>query len=165
MTGIRIVFGTQDNNGAGYVEIEAVGTSMTPDPVVTATLLGAEATRASVGGVLELVGLNAASADVYLAFGPAAEVLPAPVKVATGLARGDLYRFVADNLQPGAAYAYSVFASNSLGKVSSVVEGRFTLPSDEPVVDTLRVGPVPSAARRPTWTGSSSTIRTRCRWI
>lgn len=144
VTGLRIVFGTQDNNGAGYVEIEAAGTSMTPDPVVTATLLGAEATRASVGGVLELVGLNAASADVYLAFGPAAASLPAPVKVASNLVRGDLYRFVADNLQPGAVYAYSAFASNSLGKVSSVVEGRFTLPTEEPLA--VRVNEVCAAA-------------------
>ena len=144
VTGVRIVFGTQDNNGAGYVEIEAVGTPMTPESLVTAVVFGAEPTRASIGGTLELVGLGAESADVYLAFGPEGEPLPAPVKVASGLVRGCVYRFVAEGLAPGGAYAYSAFASNSLGKASAVVEGRLVLPTEAPM--DVRVNEICAAA-------------------
>ena len=129
---LKLTFGTQDNNGAGYVEIEAIGTPMTPEPRISATTLGTEPTAASLGGTLELVGLKAASADVYVAFGPEGTPLPPPVKAASGLVRDDFYRFAVADLTPGSTYAYSVFASNSLGNVSAPVTGRLTLPTDEP---------------------------------
>lgn len=126
IVGLQLTFGAQDNDGAGYVEIEATGSSMAPEPRLAAALTGVDRTTASFGGELAFVGFGATAADVCFACGPADEPLPARVCIAPGLAGGNSFRHVLDNLTPGVEYAYALIAVNTQGLASTVVEGRFT---------------------------------------
>ena len=128
VVGLKLVFGPQDNNGAGYVEVEATGSCSTVEPALTAVVSGVESTRASFAAVMHWPGRDVETADVCLAFGLADEPLPAPVRVGTVPAKGRVYVPKVD-LTPGRTYAYSLFASNSLGRVSERFNGLFTTPT------------------------------------
>ncbi len=142
VVGLKLVFGPQDNNGAGYVEVEATGTSSTVEPVLHAAVSGVESTRASFAAVMDWPGRDVETADVWLVFGPADEPLPAPVCVGTVPAKGRVYAPEVD-LAPGRTYAYSLFASNSLGHVSARFNGLITTPTA--ALQPVRVNEVAAA--------------------
>ena len=87
-------------------------------------------------------GRDVETADVWLALGPAEEPLPAPVRVGTVPAKGRVYVPKVD-LTPGRTYAYSLFASNSLGRVSERFNGQFTTPTA--ALQPVRVNEVAAA--------------------
>lgn len=125
ITALKLVFGVQDNGGAGYAEIEALGTEATIIPRVAATLAGGEATTASIRAELPWPGLGTQDANLICSFGPANTTTRETRLVPTvGEGRSVSWRF--DGLSPATTYAYSVVASNALGHVSDAATGTFT---------------------------------------
>ena len=145
--GIRLVFGPQDNDGTGYVEIEAVGTPSSEDPLISAALAGGDSDSAVVCADLRWPGMNADSADFYIRWGEDGALSEAE-RFASGCRSGERARFCAAGLQPATRYSYCVFASNSLGRVSACAEGSFTTLAGD--VEPIRVNEV-CATGDPDW--------------
>ena len=139
---VRFVLGSQDNSGTGYVEFEIVGTPCAQEPIWTPEIAGVSPTAISFTGSVSWPGLGVDAADVYLAFGPADAPLPAPVYVGSVSAKGRFYTAQTD-LTPGTTYAYSLFASNTLGRVSTRFNGLLATATTEPL--PVRVNEISAA--------------------
>ena len=72
-----------------------------------------DSTERISGEVLSL-GEGAESADVYLAYAPQGETLPAPVCIATGILKGGTFSYDVTGLVAGTAYDYEIYYGNNL---------------------------------------------------
>ena len=136
IVGIQLTFSSsQDNNGTGYVEIEALGV---PAAAVwhTINLNSVSAWRATFGGLIGSCA-GGTSADVYFAYGTDASTL-VPALVASDVAEGDSYAVPElTGLTPSTTYAYATYCVSDLGVQSTTITGTFTTPAEIPVVATV----------------------------
>ena len=104
--GVKLTFGTQDNGGAGYVEIEACGISAdTPRIAVQ------PASVTTDGATIEVTVLytgSAATGDLYFDFGQNQNAL-SPALVASGLSVGDTYNANFSDLASSTKYYYQAY--------------------------------------------------------
>jgi len=127
VTAIKVVFSsTQDNNGTGYMEIEALGSPSATDLMPRLELAVDETTvdyqTATLTGVVSTVGSEAASADFYFAYGKSPS--PTPVLRTQGLAGDAALEIPLADLDDDTTYYYAAYLDNGTYR-SGTVEGAF----------------------------------------
>lgn len=118
VTDLRITFGQpQDNNGTGYVEIEAVALGVERLHVTLKRKYAAPHKAALEASVLTC-GEGASSVDYYFGCGLESEdgTLPAATCYTNGLVAGDVFDILLSGLQPGTNYVCVYHAVNDLGE-------------------------------------------------
>ncbi len=125
--GLRVVLSdTQDNDGAGYVEIEALGDQSFP----YATLEVAPARMsATVSGVILSCGTGADAVSISCACVRQGEDFPEDAVVAENKAVNNAYSFEIPDLRWGTTYQYRIVLRNNLGK-EKVLGGMFATESE-----------------------------------
>ena len=131
ITGIQLTFSdSQDNNGSGYVEIEAIGV-----PAGTAwhtvSVGNISAWRATVSGAIGSCA-GGTSSDVYFAYGTDASAL-VPALVAEDVAEEGTFSIPISGLTAGTTYSYASYSESDTGVRSALLTGTFTTPAAIPV--------------------------------
>ena len=111
-------------SSASFLTVGASEPTVNPSFFASVTKLGADGFTADV--TIGSVGSGASSCDLYLAYAPSGDPLPAYERVATGLASGGTFSHNVTGLPDGAEYAWSFMASNDLGRTVSRT-GTFTI--------------------------------------
>ena len=91
----------------------------TVNPSLSVSVLGLGSDGFAAGVTIAGVGMGASSCDLYFAYAPSTDPLPAYERVATGLATGATYSRNVTGLLEDAEYAWSFMASNNLGLTAS----------------------------------------------
>lgn len=125
---IRLNFpASQDNGGAGYVEIEVCGT-LAGRPLAVVGIEALTARSATVVSTVKLTG-SAEACDLYFAYGKEAGGL-SPQRVATGLGIGATYELKLRNLEHNTVYRYEAFLMSGPDNKSETITGTFRTPVD-----------------------------------
>ena len=111
-------------SSASFLTVGASEPTVNPSFFASVTKLGADGFTADV--TIGSVGSGASSCDLYLAYAPYGDPLPAYERVATGLVSGGTFSRNVTGLPDGAEYAWSFMASNDLGRTVSRT-GTFTI--------------------------------------
>ena len=101
-------------SSASFLTVGASEPTVYPALSASVTKLGVDGFTADV--TIGSVGSGASSCDLYLAYAPSGDPLPAYERVATGLASGGTFSRNVTGLPDGAEYAWSFMASNDLGR-------------------------------------------------
>ncbi len=131
ITGIQLTFSdSQDNNGSGYVEIEAIGV---PADAAwhTISVGNISAWRATVSGAIGSCA-GGTSSDVYFAYGTDASAL-VPALVAEDIAEEGTFSIPLSGLIAGTTYSYASYSESDTGVRSALLTGTFTTPAAIPV--------------------------------
>ena len=109
-------------SSASFLTVDASEPTVNPALSASVTRLGVDGftAGATVGGV----GIGASSCDLYFAYAPSGDPLPAYERVATDLASGGTFSRNVTGLPDGVEYAWSFMASNDLGR-TAVKTGTF----------------------------------------
>ncbi len=110
-------------SSASFLAVGASEPTVNPSFSASVTRLGVDGftAGATVGGV----GIGASSCDLWFAYAPSGDPLPAYERVATDLASGGTFSRNVTGLQEDADYTWSFMASNDLGR-TTVQAGTFT---------------------------------------
>ena len=119
--------GAQDNNGTGYVEIEAVSESAAP---TIACEPSATRVAATLAGSFPSVGTSATSANLSYAVAPHGEALPAYTLYGTSFVRGADFSIPVSGLRWDTEYDYALRAVNNEGE-ETVLHGTFRTQPEE----------------------------------
>ena len=125
--GLRITFGAQENNWAGYAEIELIGnTADKPMTTLSNWTVGTAAASATLA--LPFCGTDASSCDVTLSY--CRDGMESPIVLSfQDLADGDT-RAISLNVVPGAVYTYDIYVTNNLGVATAPQTGTFRTQSE-----------------------------------
>ncbi|MGI6494480.1 MAG: autotransporter-associated beta strand repeat-containing protein [Kiritimatiellia bacterium] len=125
VVGLKLEFGTQDNNGTGYAEIEALEPETgAVRAIVTRKYVAPR--KAGLEATILNCGDGGSTVDFYFAYGPSTNALPAATCYTNGLVQGDSFEIPLAGLALGTTYSYSFYAVNDLGATSRVGSGSFT---------------------------------------
>lgn len=111
-------------SSASFLTVGASEPTVNPALSASVTRLGVDGFTADV--TIGSVGSGASSCDLYLAYAPSGDPLPAYERVAAGLASGGTFSRNVTGLPEGVEYAWSFMASNTLGRTVSR-SGTFTI--------------------------------------
>ena len=111
-------------SSASFLTVGASEPTVNPSFSASVTKLGVDGFTADV--TIGSVGSGASSCDLYLAYAPSGDPLPAYERVATGLASGGTFSRNVTGLLAGVEYDWSFMASNDLGRTVSRT-GTFTI--------------------------------------
>lgn len=104
--------------------LTAGASSATVKPAITTTALMQDVDAFTMRATVVSVGTGADTCDLYFAYAPAGNALPAWTLVATGLSAGDTLTRSLTGLVEDADYDYAFMASNNIGR-TSVKAGTF----------------------------------------
>lgn len=134
---LQVNFGTQDNNGTGYVEFEATEFFAPEKPVVRYGAVKSAMNRAMFSALVESCGEGAGSVSFKLAYAKHGETMPEATVVGVPATAGNALHYVLNDLDGGETYDYELVAVNDLAIESkNVLVGSFTVSS------VLDIGPV-----------------------
>ena len=115
--------GTQDNNGAGYVEIEVCGAAAGL-PGAAVYVDGTTEYTADLSVVVRSTG-NSETVDLYFAYGTDVSGL-VPQRIAAGLNKEAAYPIRLRDLNHNTTYHYLVYVSSGVNSLSKPIKGSFT---------------------------------------
>ena len=124
--GVRINFGTCENNYASICELEIVGTELavSEDPKASVAAVDIGENAASLELSLTKAGGTVSAADVYFAYAVSGSALPAPALLLSGVSAG-VYTNSLSSLATATSYDYSFVITNSAAGVTNIT-GTFT---------------------------------------
>lgn len=134
---IKIEFGPQDNNGTGYVEIEACGDS-DGRPAVTIVPDVVNAWDVTLSGTVTSLGGGTAG-ELFFAYGTDASTLE-PATQISNLGEGDTFSIPLSGLNDSTSYYFKYYLVAGSAGDSIVKVGTFTTGYAEPVAMTACAG-------------------------
>lgn len=106
-------------SSASFLTAGASQPTPNPNPSFSVSVTGLGADGFVAAAAIRTVGQGASSCDLYLAYGPSADPLPAYERVATGLVAGGTFSHNVTGLQEDVGYTCSFLVSNNLGRTAS----------------------------------------------